>query len=143
MMPGSRFFPAAFMAAFTAFPASAQSAPTDYRDEFLRQFEASSRKVVMLADAIPEALYTWSPGEGVMSIARVYMHIARYNYGYPATALDVPAPAGLDLDTMEDITDKATVTRMLGESVDRYGDWPWLSRPGSFEPPATTRRDQR
>ena len=109
---------AAVLAAVTASPALGQSAVTDYRDEFLRQFEASSRKVMMLADAIPEELYTWSPGEGVMSIARVYMHIARYNYGYPAGALDVPAPEGVDLDTMEDITDKAMVTRILSQSVD-------------------------
>ena len=110
--------PAAVVAVALASPAVGQSAATDYRDEFLRQFEASSRKVVMLAEAIPAELYTWSPGEGVMSIGRVYMHIARYNYGYPASALDVAVPEGIDLDTLEALTDKATVRRILDASVD-------------------------
>ena len=94
-----------------------QNAATDYRDEFLGQFEASSRKITMLAEAMPQDLYEWSPAEGVMSVARVYMHIARYNYGYPQDALDVPAPTGVDLSTMEDITNKEEVTRILRQSV--------------------------
>lgn len=95
----------------------AQSATTDYRDEFLRQFESSSRKITMLAEAMPQDLYEWSPGEGVMSVARVYMHIARYNYGYPQDALDVPAPNDVDLSTMEEITEKAEVMSILRQSV--------------------------
>ncbi len=97
---------------------SAQSAPTDYRDEFLDHFERSSRKILQLSQAIPESLYTWSPGEGVMSIARVYMHIARYNYLYLDGSLDITAPPGLDWQHFESITDKAKVLELLPQSVE-------------------------
>lgn len=98
--------------------AKAQSAATDYRDEFLMHFRQSTDKITALAAAMPESLYTWSPGEGVMSVARVYMHIARYNFGYPEGALGIPAPADLDLRTMEDITDKKVVQDVFRRSVD-------------------------
>jgi uncharacterized damage-inducible protein DinB len=98
----------------TARPVHAQSAPTDYRDEFLRHFAQSTRKIISLADAMPEELY----GEGVMSIGQVYMHIARYNYYYPETALGISAPETIDVPNLESITDKAQVTRLLKESVE-------------------------
>ncbi len=98
--------------------AQAQSTPTDYRDEFMRHFEQSSRKLISLSDAIPEELYTWSPGEGVMPIAQVYMHIARYNYMYPDDALGISPPDGVDLDMLESITDKEQVKLLLRQSVE-------------------------
>lgn len=98
--------------------AQGQNTPTAFRDEFLEHFERSSRKVVMLAEAMPATLYDWSPGEGVMSVGRVYMHIARYNYLYPATSLDVPAPPDIDMDHMEEVTDKETVLEQLRRSVE-------------------------
>jgi uncharacterized damage-inducible protein DinB len=105
-------------AILVAAPAAAQTSPADYRDEFLRQFDASSRKITALAAAMPESLYAWSPSPGVMPVAQVYMHIARYNFMYPATSLSVPAPAGVDLDRLEQITSKAEVTRLLDRSVE-------------------------
>jgi uncharacterized damage-inducible protein DinB len=101
-----------------AHSALAQSSPLDYRDEFADHFERSSRKLVMLSKAIPEDLYTWSPGEGVMSIARVYAHIARYNYLYLEESLGVDAPPGVDWQNFESITDKATVVRLLEQSIE-------------------------
>jgi uncharacterized damage-inducible protein DinB len=102
----------------TAQPAWSQSTPTDYRDEFLQHFDRSSRKILDLARAVPEELYAWSPGEGVMSISQVYMHIARYNFYYPETALGVDAPGGIDVPNLETITDKAEVNALLRRSVD-------------------------
>lgn len=105
--------------AFLATPLAAQSAPTDIRDEVLRHFEQSTFKLVALAEAMPAMLYDWSPGEGVMSVARVYMHIARYNYLYPATALGVPAPDDIDMDTMEEsVRDKDQVVAHLRRSIE-------------------------
>lgn len=97
---------------------NSRSTPTAFRDEIMEHFERSTRKLTTLAEAIPEELYTWSPGEEVMSIARVYAHIARYNYMYPATALGVPAPDGRDQPEIEQITDKARVTMLLRESIE-------------------------
>ena len=57
----------------------AQRSPPNFRVEFEGQFNASAEKLVALAMAMPEESYAWSPMEGVRSVARVYMHIARYN----------------------------------------------------------------
>lgn len=87
----------------------AQSAPTDYRDEFLQHFERSSAKVMALAETVPEDLYRWSPMEGVMHVAQVYMHLARYNFMYLDTSLGIPVPDGIELSELESITDKDRV----------------------------------
>ena len=104
--------------ALGAAPAVAQSAATDYRDEFMHHFRQSTRKIMSLAEAMPEDLYTWSPGPGVMPVGQVYMHIARYNYFYPETALGIPAPSDIDVPNLESITDKAKVTKLLRQSVE-------------------------
>jgi uncharacterized damage-inducible protein DinB len=103
---------------FGAGTALAQSTPLDYRDEFVEHFERSSRKLVMLSGEIPAALYTWSPGEGVMSIGRVYAHIARYNYLYLEESLGVDAPPEVDWQNFESITDKARIIELLVESIE-------------------------
>ena len=102
----------------TACTAQAQSKPMDYRDEAMEHFERSTRKLVRLSEAVPESLYTWSPGEGVMSIARVYAHIARYNYLYLERQMGIYAPEGVDWDNFESITDKATVREILDVSIE-------------------------
>ena len=61
----------------------AAQAPPAFMAEFEGQFGGSARKLVSLAEAMPASAYSWSPGEGVASVARVFMHIARYNYMYP------------------------------------------------------------
>lgn len=75
-------------------PLAAQSTPAGFKAEIQRQFEGSARKAVMLAEAVPAEKYGWSPGEGVASIARVYMHIARYNYMYLEQSMGVASPMG-------------------------------------------------
>ncbi len=108
----------AIAAVLGADPAAAQSAATDYRDEFMHHFLQSTRKILALAEAMPEELYTWSPGPGVLPVGQVYMHIARYNYMYPETALGIPAPPDIDVPNLESITDKAQVTKLLRQSVE-------------------------
>jgi uncharacterized damage-inducible protein DinB len=100
-----------------AAPALAQSAATDYRDEFLNHFAGSARKVEQLSVAVPAELYTWSPGEGVMSIARVYAHIARYNYMYLDEQLGIKAPDAVDWQNFESITDKEQIVALLAASI--------------------------
>lgn len=126
-MPAARHLLAALttlmMAALLAPPdARAQSAPADYRDEFLDHFERSSSKVLMLSEAMPENLYAWSPGEGVMSVERVYAHIARYNYMYLADNLGIPAPEGMDVSELESTTGKGDVRELLRASVRHVRD---------------------
>ena len=102
--------------AVTALPAGAQEAPPGIREEVLRQFDASMRKFEALAQAMPDSAYAWSPGEGVMPVAQVFAHVARYNFYYPAEGLGTPPPAGVDLATMEQITDKARIVALLARS---------------------------
>lgn len=105
------------LVALTTAQAAAQAPPPGFRDEFLRQFNNSMQKFTELAQAMPEDRYAWSPGEGVMPVARVYAHVARYNYYYPATALAVPAPGGEDAESVEQtIAAKADVVEFLRRS---------------------------
>lgn len=115
---------AALLAALLALPGAsyAQSAPTDYRDEFLQHFERSTAKLVQLAAATPEGLFAWSPGPGVMTVERVYAHIARYNYMYLEDNLGIPAPEGVDVANLESTTGKADVTDLLHASIEHVRD---------------------
>ena len=98
----------------------AQSSPPDFLVVFEEHFNKSADKVVALATAMPEESYTWSPMEGVASVVRVYMHIARYNYYYPDVALNVRSPVGAaEYDRWEDeVVDKERAIAILTESME-------------------------
>ena len=111
-------FATALATLLTAAPARAQATP-DFRAEFQGQFEASARKLVALSEAMPAESYSWSPMEGVMTVARVYRHIARYNYMYPHLNLGIDPPKGVDYRMLEEGgADKEEVARILAESMD-------------------------
>jgi uncharacterized damage-inducible protein DinB len=104
-----------------AAPVCAQAAPSSapgFVSEVMLQFGASMEKFIALAEAMPADKFAWSPGPGVMTVAKVFGHVARYNYLYPATSLGAPAPGGRDADAAEDITDKAQLVARLKESND-------------------------
>ena len=92
--------------------------PAEAQDEMMRQFSNSMRKMVALANAMPPESYTWSPGEGVMEVGQVYMHIARYNYLYATQNLHQPLPQGIEMDQMESVRDKGEVVAALERSRD-------------------------
>jgi len=105
----------------TAAPAMAQAAPSTapgFVAEVMLQFDGSMEKFVALAEAMPADRYGWSPGPGVMTVAKVFGHVARYNYLYPSTSLGTPAPDGRAEDAAEDLTDKAQLVARLRESGD-------------------------
>lgn len=97
----------------------AQSAPPGFMEEFDGQFGASAQKLVALARAMPESSYDWSPADGVASVARVYMHIARYNYMYPHENMgrDTPVPPSVYRLWEDDVTDKDEVVEILEASM--------------------------
>jgi uncharacterized damage-inducible protein DinB len=100
-------------------PLSAQSAPPNFLEEFSGQFEASARKMVALAEAMPADRYSWQPAAGVLSVVHVYMHIANYNYMYPHQVLGISPGAGAEYDSWEEtVTDKAQAVQLLTESMD-------------------------
>jgi len=98
--------------------AAAATLPPQTKAELLMQFEASAQKFEALAAAMPADKFTWSPGPGVMPVAQVYAHVAHYNYGYPSQNMGVAAPAGVGLDTLEKMTDKAQVVALLKSSAE-------------------------
>lgn len=98
---------------------TAQSPPPDFKAEFLGQFDASAEKLVALARAMPADSYDWRPMEGVASVADAYMHVARYNYFYPETALGVEAPADVDYENLQGVvTEKERVVPILERSME-------------------------
>ena len=126
---------AASLSAPLAEPIAAQSTPDGFKTEIQRQFGASARKAVMLAEAMPAEKYGWSPGEGVASVARVYMHIARYNYMYLEQSMGIASPMGQDayMRWEDDVTarfqaktasaaDKEWVIEVLSASMDHVRD---------------------
>lgn len=116
----ARVLGAVCVMALVSAPAGAQSAPPDFLVEFQGQFDASSSKIVALAEAMPESAYDWSPGEGVASVARVFMHIARYNYMYPHENMgrETPVPPAEYRRWEDEVADKETVVSLLSGSVD-------------------------
>lgn len=112
----ARVIPLVLLVLAAAAPAAGQSVTTDYRDEILAHFEASAGKMSQLSKAMPAELYGWHP-EGAFTVARVYGHIARYNYRYLEQNLGIPAPDGVDWENFESIPDKETVVQVLDESI--------------------------
>ena len=56
---------------------------TGVRAEIMSQLDGTGKKLIALAEAIPEEKYSWRPGKGVRSIGEVFVHIAGANYGIP------------------------------------------------------------
>lgn len=102
----------------TAMAQVAPNTPIGFSTEILRQFDESMKKFIALAEAMPADKFGWSPSPGTLTVAKVYGHVARYNYLYPATSLGVPAPEGRDGDAAEDLGDKTRLVARLKESAD-------------------------
>jgi uncharacterized damage-inducible protein DinB len=118
-MQSSRLVPAVAAAlAFGAAAARAQEAPPNFRGEFLHQFDDAMARAVALAEAVPAATYGRRPVPAVMPLAQAFAHMARFNYEYPARAMGVAPPAGLDRDTLERVADKAQVVALLRRSAE-------------------------
>ncbi|NNF13308.1 MAG: DinB family protein [Gemmatimonadetes bacterium] len=100
--------------------AAAQSSPPGFMEEFQGQFGASAQKLVALARAMPASTYDWSPGDEVAGVARVYMHIARYNYMYPHENMgrESPVPPAEYARWEDEVTDKDEVVEILEASME-------------------------
>jgi uncharacterized damage-inducible protein DinB len=59
--------------------------------DLLKDIGGAEKKVLALANAMPDAAYAWRPQPGVRSTGEVFQHIASDNYFLPAM-LDKPAP---------------------------------------------------
>ena len=83
--------------------------------DLVRDVEQVQKKIVGLANAMPEASYGWRPGKGVRSTSEVFMHVAADNYFMPAVfGTSVPAETGIsgkDYDTAVAFEKKTVTTR--------------------------------
>lgn len=102
------------LAAPLAARAQGATAAAAFRAEYLKQLDDTEKKLVSLAEAIPQDKYGWRPGPGVRSISEVYMHIAGADMMIP-NALGLKPPAmGRDDETR--ISDKKLVVEALKKS---------------------------
>ncbi len=98
----------------------AQSAPAagSYPAEAMAVLEEQEKKVVSLAEAVPQDKYTWAPGAGVRSTAEIYLHIALANYAF-ASFLGVKPPEGFVMRGFDkSTTDKAKIVEHLKRSFE-------------------------
>jgi uncharacterized damage-inducible protein DinB len=72
--------PVAVFPILLAASASAQQPVTGFKNEYLDDFNTTSKQLLQLAEVVPEAKYTWRPGDGVRSVSEVYVHIAAGNF---------------------------------------------------------------
>ena len=91
--------------------------PITIRDEILDHFQRSSYKISELARVMPADKFSWAPGEGVMEVGEVYMHIARYNFMYLDQNLGIAPPNAFDYADIESIRDKEKVREIHEMSV--------------------------
>jgi uncharacterized damage-inducible protein DinB len=90
--------------------------PPTVEDEMLMWISDAESKLNQLAEAMPEDKYGWRPGEGVRSVAEVYLHVAGANYGIPSF-WGVTPPEGFKFDGYEQsMTKKADIQKALKES---------------------------
>ena len=113
-----RVVPVAVAALVATSLARAQPAPDGFRGEFLHQFDYSMARVVALAEAVPAVMYPRPAAAGAMPLAQIFAHIARFNYEYPARAMGIAAPAGVDQDTLERVAEKGRVLDLLRRSAE-------------------------
>ncbi|SRR5258706_210588 len=90
--------------------------PPGVKGEALMWMKDAQGKLEQLADAMPEAKYSWRPGKGVRSVGEVFMHVASSNYAIPAMC-GVDPPAGFNQETYEkSLTKKADIQKALKDS---------------------------
>ena len=88
------------------------------RDEAMRNFDDAANKLIRLAEKMPADKYTWRPGEGVRSVAEVYLHAAGGNFSIPAR-VGLPRPEGFNPQGFDtSTTDKAKVVEILKQAVE-------------------------
>ncbi len=81
--------------------ADAAAPASGLRAELVKQCNDVEKKLVDLAQAMPQEKYGWRPGEGVRSVSEVYMHVVGANYFIPSFA-GVKPPEGSESRHGED-----------------------------------------
>lgn len=93
-------------------------AQNQFQTETTNQINYAAGKVLQLAEAIPADKFSWSPEEGVRSVAGVCAHVVSANYFF-AMKLGATLPEGVNLQTVEqDLTTKEDLLPALKQSTE-------------------------
>lgn len=97
--------------------ASADDMAPGLRGDIQFSMNDAGGKVMELAEATPQAKYTWRPAKGVRSTAEVFLHVAQTNYMIPMM-MGVKPPVSMDeIRNMDkSTTDKAKIEQTLKDS---------------------------
>jgi uncharacterized damage-inducible protein DinB len=101
----------------TATAAPGAQAVSGLRADVIWQLNDLEKKLVSLAEAIPQDKYGWRPGPGVRSVSEVYMHVAGGNY-FLSTFLGTKMPEGFTRDMEKTVTEKPKVVEALKKSFE-------------------------
>lgn len=94
---------------------SAPATPPSFKQVFLYQLGQTEKKLLDLAEAIPESKYSWRPAEGVRSISETFVHEAAAN-PYFLSFLGVKPAPGITGKSETAIKDKASVIAIMKRS---------------------------
>ncbi|MBC7925869.1 MAG: DinB family protein [Bryobacteraceae bacterium] len=87
--------------------------------EYLANFDDTAKKIVSLAEAVPAEKYSYKPGEGVRTIAQVYVHIAGANMMIPGMlGAKPPADVKMSRDSEKTMTDKTQIVALLKKAME-------------------------
>jgi uncharacterized damage-inducible protein DinB len=98
-------------------PAPSAPAVSGLRADVIWQLTDVEKKLIALAEAMPQEKYGWRPGAGVRSVSEVYMHVAGGNY-FLATFLGAKMPEGITRDMEKTVTEKSKVIEAMKKSFD-------------------------
>lgn len=101
----------------TTAPAAPSAAPSGLRADVIWQLSDVEKKLVSLAEAMPQDKFGWRPGPGVRSVSEVYMHVAGGNY-FLSTFLGAKMPEGLSREMEKTVTEKAKVIDAMKKSFE-------------------------
>lgn len=101
----------------TTAPAATAATVSGLRADVIWQLNDLEKKLVSLAEAMPQDKFGWRPGAGVRSVSEVYMHVAGGNYFLP-TLLGARMPEGFSREMEKTVTEKAKVIDAMKKSFD-------------------------
>ena len=100
------------------FVSATLSAQNQFQTETTNQINFAAGKVLQLAEAIPADKFSWSPEDGVRSVAGVCAHVVSANYFF-AMKLGATLPEGVNLQTVEqDLATKEDLIPALKQSTE-------------------------
>lgn len=90
----------------------------DMKPQSLLDLETVNKKMIQLAEAIPQDKYTWRPAPDARSVAEVFLHVTGERYFILGLGGATP-PAGFNgKDYEKSTTDKAKIIEELNKSWD-------------------------